>query len=152
MVNKPRNVGTKAETAVTRYLLENGVPAHRTAQHGSADVGDIHALNGLVVLEVKSHKGHPSPGQVDRWMTETDAEAARVPSCDVAALVVKRPGSAKPADWTAHMRVIDLLVLLGLGDAVDAVGVRHNADWELLPVHMPLHAYVALVRGWAGLE
>ena len=49
--------GTAAETAVLRYVRDNGFPwAHRLALTGNADQGDISLLPGnLVIVEVKSH-------------------------------------------------------------------------------------------------
>ena len=46
--------------------------------------------------------------QIRRWQSEVDAEAARVPDADAAVLVLKRRGSAKPADWPAWVTVGDV--------------------------------------------
>lgn len=44
--------GTRWETAVTRYLRDQGVTAHKPRQEGHQDIGDIHAA-GLFALQAK---------------------------------------------------------------------------------------------------
>ena len=42
MTNRPKAIGTAAETAVVRYLAAHGFPAaERRALHGATDLGDI---------------------------------------------------------------------------------------------------------------
>ena len=53
MTGRPKDIGTAAETAVVRFLRDNGFPlAERRALHGSTDRGDITGTPGLV-WEVK---------------------------------------------------------------------------------------------------
>jgi hypothetical protein len=110
VVNPPKAKGTAAETAVVRLAEACGIPARRVALAGAADQGDVHLWDGRVVIEVKSRKSWPSWLDVDAWFREAESEAARVGNCDVAALVVKRPGHgpARAGDWFAWVRMADL--------------------------------------------
>ena len=56
MTNRPKAIGTAAETAVVRYLAAHGFPnAERRALHGATDLGDITGTPSLC-WEVKG--GH----------------------------------------------------------------------------------------------
>ena len=145
MANPSKQKGTAAETAVVRYLLEHGVIAARVPLAGAADIGDVHALNGRIVIEVKSRKAHPSPAQIAAWMAETDREAGHVLACEVGVLVVKRPGSgpANAGDWTVHMHAEDFVLLSG------SVANYLDDDTAAALVTMSLASFTALLRGWA---
>ena len=86
----------------------------RAALAGAEDRGDVHAYptrHGYrLVIEVKAGEqtANPTMTQIRRWQSEVDAEAARVPDADAAVLVLKRRGSAKPADWPAWVTVGDV--------------------------------------------
>lgn len=143
-MSKSKDIGTAAETAVVRYLIEHGVIADRAALAGANDRGDIHALRGAVVIEVKSRKTAPSAGQIAAWMGELDRAAQRVTSCDVAALVVKRPGAgaANAGQWWVHMRAIDFWTL------ACADGVPWEMAQQMVSVTMSLADYTGLLRWW----
>lgn len=111
-MSRPQDIGTRAETAVVRYLDRRGVEAHRIALAGVLDRGDVHADAGRMVVEVKSRKRPPTLAEIDAWMVEVHTEAMRVPTADIAVLVVKRPGSAKPEQWGAFVYCADLAYLL----------------------------------------
>jgi Holliday junction resolvase len=110
MSNPSKAKGTAAETAVTEYLKGRGITATRAPQHGSADRGDVWAFptdaGHRLVIEVKAGEqaANPTMTQVRAWQREANVEAARVPDADAAVLVLKRKGSAKPADWDAYVR------------------------------------------------
>jgi hypothetical protein len=102
VVNPSKNIGTAAETLVTRYLQENGFgTAERRALHGTYDLGDITGIPG-VVIEVKS--GHAaetaSDGLINSWLAETETERKNA-KADVGVLVVKRKGKGNAGDWWA---------------------------------------------------
>lgn len=93
MTNKPRQIGTAAETAVVRHLARNGWPfAERRALHGNQDRGDITGTPSLC-WEVKAGRAAhgASDGQVETWLSELDAVRERV-HADVGILVVARSG------------------------------------------------------------
>ena len=105
--------GTAAETAVVRYLSSLGIPAERRALKGAADEGDVWLWHGRVVIEVKSRRTRPSDEEIARMWQEAMREADRVPQCDVALLVLKRPGKTNPALWWAVMSPTAWLLMAG---------------------------------------
>ena len=134
-MNRSKAKGTAAESAVRDYLLSRGITAVRSSLHGKADRGDVHAFPTLVgyrlVVEVKAGEqtANPSRGQVREWQKETDLEAARVPDCDAAVLVLKRRGSAKPADWDCYVRNGDV----ESWDTPRLTSTRWAWQWVCLP-------------------
>lgn len=113
-MNRSKAKGTAAETAVVRYMLSRGITATRAPLHGSQDRGDVWAFptdhGHRLVIEVKAgdQTANPTMVQVRAWQHEVNIEAARVPDADAAVLVLKRKGSAKPADWPAWVTVGDV--------------------------------------------
>lgn len=111
MANPSKDKGTRAETAVVRYLGEHGVRAERKALHGSADEGDVRAdlADGVTAcIEVKARK------RVDlaKWMAETAAERDNA-GAGVGILVVKPAGVGRPGRWWACMELDDLMEAMG---------------------------------------
>lgn len=97
MANPSKQKGTAAETALVRWLQQNGFPAaHRQPLAGNKDIGDVWVCPWLIA-EVKAHKTWTDL-DIDRWLDETETER-RNASADTAWLVVKRPGKASPANW-----------------------------------------------------
>ena len=111
MTNRPKSIGTAVETAVVREVLARGWPAQRTALAGAGDLGDVHAAHGAMVIECKGGKAAESASwrQLADWWAETEREATRVVTCDLAVLVVKRKGSGQAKDWRAFVRVDELV-------------------------------------------
>ena len=75
---KPKDIGTRAETAVVRAALLRGFPhAERRILHGVNDRGDILLCPGAIV-EVKGGKKaqNASRLQIKRWLEETEHEVA----------------------------------------------------------------------------
>lgn len=100
-MNKPKQIGTAAETAVTRYCQANGFPlAERRALAGRDDLGDILLCPG-VIIEVKAHKTY-SDNDIRAWLTETRREMFNA-KADYGFLVVKRQGKgdAQVGAWWA---------------------------------------------------
>ena len=76
-MSKQREIGTRAESAVVKYLAANGWPnAERRALHGNTDLGDITGTPGLV-WEVKGGElaKTASDGQMATWFVEAQLEA-----------------------------------------------------------------------------
>lgn len=71
MTNRPKNLGTQAETAVARYLTEHGWPScERRSLKGGKDQGDITGTPG-VCWEVK----YANSGiKMSEWMGQTEEE------------------------------------------------------------------------------
>jgi hypothetical protein len=109
MVNKPKAIGTAAETAVVNYLRGNGFPqAERRALRGAYDQGDVLGCPGLV-LEVKAGKAAKcaSAGLVDEWFYGQLADEVRNSGADHGILVVQRAGfgARRVGEWHAYLDV-----------------------------------------------
>lgn len=92
-----RDKGTRAETAVVRYLQAQGWPyVERRASSGCNDKGDI-AFPGIVI-EVKSCERMA----LAAWLDEAEVEAANA-KVDTAVVWHRRKGVASPADWYVTM-------------------------------------------------
>ncbi|MFF2621284.1 hypothetical protein [Oerskovia jenensis] len=93
MVNRPKNIGTAAETAVVRAARTRGFPnADRLTLTGSLDRGDIGLCPG-VIIEVKGgdKARDASDLLIETWLAETNREAFNA-NADVAFLVTQRRG------------------------------------------------------------
>jgi hypothetical protein len=106
MVNRPKQIGTATETAVTRLANLSGFPfAERRALAGAADKGDILMCPGFI-LEVKG--GHmaekASDAQVLNWLIETENERVNSGAAH-SMLIVKRKGvgAERCRYWSAWM-------------------------------------------------
>lgn len=109
VTNRPKAIGTAAETAVVRYLREHGFPhAERRALAGAFDLGDVTGTPG-VCWEVKGGQAAKtaSDGQVEAWLVETEVERANSRS-DVGVLVMARAGigPVNAGRWWAILPVI----------------------------------------------
>lgn len=119
-MNKPKAIGTAAESAVVKAARRLGFPhAERVVLHGNLDQGDVRLTPGLtagVVVEVKGGNAarDASDLQILSWLDETETERINA-RADVAFLVTQRRGvgPARAELWWAHMHVGRLLVLRG---------------------------------------
>jgi hypothetical protein len=145
MVNRPKNIGTTAETAVVRYLRANGFPqAERRALAGALDLGDIVGVPGAVI-EVKGGKAAEvaSDSQVTAWMAETELER-RNARAEVGLLVRKRKavGASNAGQWHAHLDTHTVAAL------TDPNSITYP-DAPRLVLTLTLAGAVKLLR-WAG--
>jgi hypothetical protein len=93
MTNRPKAIGTAAETAVVRYMQANGFPtAERRALRGSFDCGDVTGIPSVCV-EIKGGQAAKtaSDGQVAAWLDETDTERLNA-HAEIGVLVMARAG------------------------------------------------------------
>lgn len=93
MTNRPKAIGTRGETAVTRYARDHGFPlADRRPLKGTLDEGDVLLTVGAIA-EVKTGKTAQgaSYNQKLAWLAETERERVNA-RADVAILVVQRKG------------------------------------------------------------
>jgi hypothetical protein len=107
VTNKPKAIGTAAETAVVRALRTLGFPhAERRALTGALDQGDITGCPGLV-FEVKGGNAAKvaSDAQISAWLAETEAERINA-RADIGILVLQRRGvgAANAGRWWAYMQ------------------------------------------------
>jgi hypothetical protein len=95
-MSKAKQKGTAAETAVVKYLKDNGFPyAERRALHGINDKGDITGC-GPVVFEVKDH----GTLKLSEWVSELKEEIANA-EANTGTVVAKKRGTLKVEDWYA---------------------------------------------------
>jgi hypothetical protein len=108
MVNRPRAIGTVAETAVVRVARANGFPwADRLALHGTLDVGDVTLCPGVMV-EIKGGDAarNATDRDIERWLDETAIERDQARAV-VGFLVVQRAhvGLVNASRWWAYWRL-----------------------------------------------
>lgn len=160
MARRPKDIGTAAETAVVRFLLDNGFPhAERRSLRGSVDHGDITGMPGVMV-EVKGGQAgkNASDTLIRQWMEEqVDVQASNA-RADVGFLVTQRAGvgPANAGRWWAHFWLSDWTELtLGPRNATDdrldlpieglirthlstaVLALRHAGYGDPLPAHHP---------------
>ena len=105
-MSKSKQKGTAFETAVVRFLQENGFPyAERAPLSGNKDRGDITGTPGLV-WECKNHKTL----ELAKWMQETLVETVNA-NADAGILVVKRRGQG---DLGHQYAIVDLATMVWL--------------------------------------
>lgn len=139
-MNKPRQIGTRAESAVVRYLTANGFPhAERRSLRGALDAGDVTGTPGIC-WEVKGGDAarNASDLQIERWMTELATETVNA-TADVGVLVVQRAGvgPANAGRWWAYMPAFQVAVL---------ITEEPVSNWSAFPVRMLLADAVTLLR------
>lgn len=140
MTNKPKAIGTAAETAVVKALRVNGFPnAERRALAGEYDLGDVVGTPGIV-WEVKGGAAAKtaSDGQVEAWLTETERERANA-NAVYGVLVMQRAGigALRAGQWWAVMPADSFLHLTG---ATAPIGVYGQ------PIRVHLDALCVLLR------
>ena len=143
-MSRPRDIGTRAESAVVAVLRANGfATAERSALHGNRDQGDI--TGTPVCWEVKG--GHAaeqaSDSQVLAWMAELDTECVHK-GADLGVLVMKRKG-------VGHGNAERWWAVMWLHDIGEAYGFPHG-PLAAIPVRMTLADACRVLRalGYAG--
>lgn len=142
-MNRPKQIGTAAETAVVRYLQGSGFPhAERRALRGILDAGDITGTPG-VCWEVKGGEAakNASDGQIADWLVETATETANAGS-DAGVLVLQRRGVG-PRNASRWWTILNGWDLVGLG--MDLGNTRSPALLDF-PVRLLLADTVTLLR------
>ena len=115
-MTRPRDIGTRAESAVVRYLQPNGFAhAERRSLRGALDAGDITGTPGIC-WEVKGGEAAKTASDltITGWMAELASETVNA-KADVGVLVVQRRGvgPSNAGRWWAYMpafQVADLVV------------------------------------------
>lgn len=120
MTNRPKAIGTNAESAVVKSARLRGFPnADRLTLTGAGDRGDVRLTTGLtagVIVEVKGGQAAKtaSDNLIDAWLAETERERVNAGAA-VAFLVTQRPGigPANAHRWWAHTTLYVLAELRG---------------------------------------
>lgn len=107
-MNKPKQIGTAAETAVVNFCKKNGhEDTERIALKGFYDQGDILLGNTKykTIIEVKSGKAaeNASDNQIDKWLAEAERERINA-NAHIGILVTKRKGvgAVNAGRWWVH--------------------------------------------------
>lgn len=113
MVNRPKQIGTAAETATLRVALPYFPDAERRVLHGNADQGDIR-LNRHWVVEVKGGKQTVQVGdkKLAGWVDELYTEIGHA-GAQHGFLVLQRAGVGAPNAhrWWAYIALGELVIL-----------------------------------------
>lgn len=141
MTNRPKEIGTAAETAVVRAARRLGFPnADRLTLTGNKDRGDIGLCPG-VILEVKGGEAakKSTDDDISRWLAETNREALNA-HAEVAFLVTQRRGVGAPNAhrWWAWWRLAWLETVLPIDHQWDTAAT--------IPIRMQLTDALCLLR------
>lgn len=140
MVNRSKNIGTKAETATVRFAQEFGYPfADRQPLRGNKDQGDVLFCPGFIG-EVKGGDAarYASDAQIQSWLVETTVERDNA-NADMAILVVAR-WRQPTSRWWGVMWASDVVGLSSEGGDP----AQHSL---IIPVRFLLSDALALTRG-----
>lgn len=119
-MNKPKRIGTAAESAVVKYLHSIGydkTTALRRTLSGASDVGDVwcHHAYGTIVFEVKGGDAakDASQARIEAWLAEAAREAvnAALDTFVTPVLVTQTRGVGlgRAGDWALWIMSNDLL-------------------------------------------
>ncbi|MGV2383642.1 MAG UNVERIFIED_CONTAM: hypothetical protein LOD86_00020 [Thermobifida fusca] len=130
---KPRDIGTRAETAVVRYLRDHGWPhAERRALRGNHDAGDITGTPGVCwSVKAGQYARDPSDLLIRQWTDELLKQRQNA-GADHAVLITRRWRVADPQRWWAW---IDTRLI------VEASG---GARWDGDPMWLRGHLWQAV--------
>lgn len=109
-MNRSKQKGTAAETAVVRALTERGFKAKRNPPMGALDRGDIDMSPLPVVVEVKNVKRT----SLSEWLAEAQKEKENA-GAEIGAVWHKKIGTTDPMKWYVTMTGEDFCKLLKVG-------------------------------------
>lgn len=143
-MNKPKQIGTKAETAVARYLQGNGWPhAERRALRGRLDAGDITGTPG-VCWSVKGGEAARNASDLDvhNWLADLDDQKGHA-RADVGVLVLQRRGYGpqRAGHWWTVLTLDDLSAVV----MQEGARIYHRLALDL-PVRLTLGSVVTILR------
>jgi hypothetical protein len=136
---KPKDKGTRFETACVRYLRKRleDERIDRAAMRGNRDAGDIHGLvaHGCKgIVECKDYKSWSRSDLLD-WQSQTVTERGNA-DADFALLVIhtKGVGETRFGDNACHLQVRDLERVMGgeftclAGDTAKEMWIRTDLE------------------------
>lgn len=147
MVNRPRDKGTFAESAVVDFLKSHGWPhAERRTLSGAQDRGDVSGCIGLA-FEVKYANAGMKLGP---WLLETGVERLNA-GADHGILVVKPLGSGirNVGNWYAVMVGSDFALLVAKSVTMHMEGAPEKLDMGTFVVHGDVTTYTAATLRWS---
>lgn len=142
-MNRPKQIGTSAETAVVRAIRTRGFPhAERRALAGALDLGDLTGTPGIC-WESKGGDAakDASDGQIAAWMVETERERVNA-GASIGVLVTQRRGvgAANAHRWWAW------LPLWQVAELANGTDFYVHANARNIPVRMLLDDACTLLR------
>ena len=144
MKRRPRDIGTAAETAAKRWLVDDGWPdADRQPLRGVRDCGDLIVCRSpRIVAECKGGVAADtaSAGLIADWLAETETE--RVNAGAVLAVLIVRRHRRPVGLWAAHMPAAGWLTLFD--GSTDAAG--WDSPWSL---RASLADWSEMAKAWA---
>lgn len=109
MAQRPKDIGTAAETAANRFIQTNGFPkCDRQPLRGNRDGGDLKLCDG-VIAEVKVRDRTISLEEIAGWMVETSVEI-RNAGADYGFLIVRKKYQ-NVRYWPTYWFVRDVVTL-----------------------------------------
>jgi len=137
---RPRDIGTAAETAVVRYLRDHGfAQAERRALRGQLDAGDITGTPDTWEIKGGKTAKTASDGQVAQWLEDTERERINGRG-RYGILVLQRAGYGP-------LRCGYWWIVVPLGTFFEAAQVRHHhpgADVGA-PIRMHLQDLIPMI-------
>lgn len=107
-MNRSKALGTSAETAITKALVEEGwLHAERRALAGSLDRGDINLGGFPVVIESKNCGTTTIPA----WLREVETEKSNA-KAEIGVVWHKIRGRGNPRDWAVTMSGAQFIAIL----------------------------------------
>ena len=135
MARRPRDIGTSAETAVKRWLQDDGWPdCERRPLAGNRDEGDLTVCRSpLIIAEVKAGAtaDKASDNLIREWLEQTETERANA-GAELAVLVVRRFRRPVGA-WDAWMPMASWVYMC----------VGYSLPWVTQEAPWPLRASLA---------
>jgi hypothetical protein len=145
MANRPRDLGTYAETAVASYLTFHGWRyAERRSLKGTQDKGDITGIPGLCIEVKYANSGL----KLAAWLTETGIERINA-NADYGVLVVKPKGLGvrRVDSWYAVMLAEEFGRLKALADVEGMNRFWAHGTLPLSVVDGPVTEYTSATLG-----
>lgn len=143
-MNKPKRIGTAAESAVVKFLHSIGydkTTAMRKVLSGASDIGDVwcHHAHGTIIIEVKGGDAakDASHARIEAWLAEAarerDNAALDAYTTPVLVTQTRGVGLGRAGDWALWIMSNDLL-----GPVVDSPIAREN-----YPIRMRLRDFMS---------
>lgn len=151
MTNRPKQIGTRTETALVTFLRKNGFPtAKRIILAGGKDEGDVDFNPGSfgVMAQVKGGKyaEKASPAQIEGWLDQV-ANQKDNGAFELAVLVTKTSGYGEKRVnmWDCHMYMHNLIVAI---DPDNQVGWWNRAPMGVVTMRVGTFVPFLLAAGY----
>jgi hypothetical protein len=133
---RPKDIGTRAESAVVKALKPYFPDAERIALKGGSDQGDI-GWCGDFIFEVKGGQQTKQIGDklLQEWMDQTRHERNNR-QVAYGVLVIQRHGKADANRWWAY---------IDIGNFCSIVGSGYRVSGDVMPIRLELGELLAVL-------